>query len=122
MEQVLLVPIHKKSPIDFGSVHLHLTLAHSRGENQGHSQFHCEKFRRTDDGRTDGRTKRRIDGQGAGQINGRTEGRIDGRTDGLTYSNETDERINRSTRGRTVVLAISSSFPAEGVTIQHAPA
>ena len=37
-----------KLPIGFRLVYLYLILTHSRGESQGHSQFDCNKFNKTE--------------------------------------------------------------------------
>ena len=43
-----LLPIRRKSPIGFHMVYLHLTVAHSRGQSQGHLQFDSENFDTTE--------------------------------------------------------------------------
>ena len=40
MEQIWL--IHRKSLIGFRMVHILLTLAHSKGQSQGHENIDCE--------------------------------------------------------------------------------
>ena len=39
---MLLFPAHRKSPIRLRMVHLHLTLANSKGQSQCHTNFDCE--------------------------------------------------------------------------------
>ena len=41
MGQILLLPIYRKSPICFQLMYLHLTFTHSKGQNQGHTNFDC---------------------------------------------------------------------------------
>ena len=40
--QILLLPIHRKSPIGFRLVYLLLTLAYSKDQSQGHANFDCD--------------------------------------------------------------------------------
>ena len=37
VRHILLLPIHRKSPVGFRFEYLHLTLAHSKGQGQGHA-------------------------------------------------------------------------------------
>ena len=42
MGQILLLPIHRRLPIGFRLMYLHLTFANSKSQSQGHLQFDCE--------------------------------------------------------------------------------
>ena len=41
-EQIILLPTYKMSLTDFRLVYLHLTLAHCKGQSQGHANFDCD--------------------------------------------------------------------------------
>ena len=49
-EQILLYPVHMKSPTGIWLVYLYLTLAHSNGQSQGHLHFNCEYLMLTSNG------------------------------------------------------------------------